>query len=99
DSVNGDPRIVRNPLGQRRAFEADEIDVDAVRYQRVRVVLHAGASPQISERNHGGSHSGIWSRGMREYFKPFSGGGARAARPRPLPRCSGPAPSESEGRL
>jgi hypothetical protein len=24
----------------------------------MRVVLHAGASPQVSERNNGGSHSG-----------------------------------------
>src|SRR5678809_60768 len=50
--------IVGNAFGQRRPFEANEIDVDAVRYQRMGVVLHAGASPQISERNNGGSHSG-----------------------------------------
>ena len=56
--MHGNARIVGDALGQRRAFEADEIDVDAVRHQRVRVVLHAGTSPQISERNNGGSHSG-----------------------------------------
>ena len=58
DSMNGDARIVGDALGQRRTFEADEVDLDAVRHERTRVVLHAGASPQISERNNGGSHSG-----------------------------------------
>ena len=77
--MDGNARIVGNALGQRRPFEADEIDVDAVRHQRVRVVLHAGASPQISERNNGGSHSGNGLEGWREYFKPFSGAGAGTA--------------------
>ena len=44
--------------GQRRTVEADEINVDAVRRQRLRVVLHAGAASQISEGDDDGSHDG-----------------------------------------
>jgi hypothetical protein len=78
--MDGNARVGSDAPGQRRAFEADEIDVDAVGYQRMRVVLHAGASTQISERNDGGSHSGKYGLGeWREYSKPFSADGARAA--------------------
>ena len=51
--IRGSSVIAR---GQRRPLEADEIDVDAIGRQRLRVVPHAGAASQISERNDGGSH-------------------------------------------
>jgi hypothetical protein len=54
--MHGDSRLVGDRTRQRRSFETDEVDVDALRGQRVRVVLHAGASAQISECDDGGSH-------------------------------------------
>jgi len=57
--MNGDAHIVRDALGQRGAVEADEVDVRAIGRQRMRVILHAGASSQVSQRNDDGSHSGI----------------------------------------
>src|SRR5260221_1341532 len=54
-----DPRLVSNRARKRRSLETDEVDVQAVRRQRMRVILHAGASTQISEGNDSGSHSGI----------------------------------------
>ena len=56
EPVDGNPRLVGDRARQRRAFEPDEVDVDAVRRQRLRVVPHAGAASQISEGNDGGSH-------------------------------------------
>ena len=53
-----DPRIAGDRLRQRRPFEADEVDVHARRGERVRVVQHAGAPSQVSERDNGGSHAG-----------------------------------------
>ena len=38
--------------------------------QRVRVVLHAGASPEIAERDNGGSHSGMGLEGGINQFNP-----------------------------
>jgi hypothetical protein len=54
--VDGNPRLVSNGARQRRAFEADEVDIDAVRGQRLRVVPHAGAASEISECDDDGSH-------------------------------------------
>ena len=63
DSMHADPRLVGDRARKRRALEADQIDIDAVGRERMRVVLHAGASSQISERDDGGSHvAGIVSR-------------------------------------
>jgi hypothetical protein len=54
--LDGDARLVGNLARQRRAFEADEVDIDAVRGQRLRVVPHAGAASEISECDDDGSH-------------------------------------------
>ena len=57
-AMDRDPRLVGNLARQRRPFEPDEVDVDAVGRQRMGVVPHAGAASQISEADDGGSHSG-----------------------------------------
>ena len=43
---------------QRSAVVADQIDIDTRGRKRLRVVLHAGASPKIRKRNDDGSHRG-----------------------------------------
>ena len=55
----------RNRFGERRPFEPDQVDVDAVRRQRARVVLHAGAFAEIGQREDDGTHDGWGSRGER----------------------------------
>ena len=55
-------------LRQRRSFEADEIDVDALRGQRMGVVPHAGAAAQISEGDDGGSHAEIVGGGAAVFY-------------------------------
>ena len=44
--------------GERRAFEADQVNVDAVRRQSLGVIPHTGAASQISEGDDDGSHDG-----------------------------------------
>ncbi len=63
DAVNRDPRVGRDRLRQRHPLETDEVDVDAIRRERLRVIAHAGASAQISENDDGSSHSGMAARG------------------------------------
>jgi hypothetical protein len=54
--MHADVRIGRNRARQLGAFEPDEIDIDAVRGERLRVVPHTGAAAQIAEGNDDGSH-------------------------------------------
>ena len=58
EPVHGDVRVFRNCPRQRRTFEADQVNVDAVRRQSLGVVLHTGAASQISEGDDDGSHDG-----------------------------------------
>jgi hypothetical protein len=54
--MHADARLIRNRAWKRGALEAHQIDVDGIGRQCAGVVLHAGASPQVSERDNGGSH-------------------------------------------
>jgi hypothetical protein len=54
--VDADARVLRDRLRQRRPLEADEIHVDAGGGERVRVVQHTRAPPEISEGDDDGSH-------------------------------------------
>ena len=48
--MNSDVGMLGDGARQRRAFVADEIDLDTVRRQRTGVVLHPGASAEVGER-------------------------------------------------
>ena len=63
--MNADARLVSNIPRERGALEADEIDVDPIGRQRVRVVPHAGAASQVSECDDDGSHVGKSGGGFR----------------------------------
>jgi len=58
--MTADTRVARHGRHHRRAFETDEIDLDAGRGQRHGVVLHPRAAAQISEYDNGGSHVTVY---------------------------------------
>jgi hypothetical protein len=47
-AVYPDPRVVGDRLGDGRSLEADQVDVEIVRRQRLRVVPHACTASEIS---------------------------------------------------
>jgi hypothetical protein len=54
--MDGDPWIVGDAFGQRRAFVPDEVDVHAARGERVSVILHAGTPTEVPDNDDGGAH-------------------------------------------
>ena len=54
--MDADARLVGHEPRERRALESDQIDIDTRVSQRPRVILHAGAAPEIGERNDDSSH-------------------------------------------
>ena len=60
--MDGDVWMFGDRPGERRAFVADEIDLDAARGERACVVLHPGASAEIGERKNDGAHVGVRNR-------------------------------------
>src|SRR5439155_2394806 len=68
EAMDGDPRMVGDRARQRCAFEADEIDVDALRGERVGVILHAGAASEISKNDDCGSHVGVAAGGAEAFY-------------------------------
>ena len=61
--VHCDVFVVGDRASERRALEADQININAVSRQRLGVVPHTGASSQISEGDDDGSHDGRRNRG------------------------------------
>src|SRR5205085_10714660 len=68
EAADRDAAFVGDRLGQRCSFEADEIDIHAVRRERASVIQHPGATPEIAKRNDDGSHVGSGRWGVRELY-------------------------------
>src|SRR4029079_10022587 len=67
DALDRDPGFVGRCPRQRPSFETDEVDVESLGAERMRVVPHAGAASEISECDDDGSHSGRIVTGWRSH--------------------------------
>jgi hypothetical protein len=54
--MNRDARVVANEQRQSGISVANQIDVDMLSGQSLRVIEHARASPKVSQRDDGDSH-------------------------------------------